>query len=244
MVTAKVSSDYLGVVSPQEIEQLQKSLKPGARHALLALALDDSQHQVGANTETAARAIFPNNEVWLRALKPRLLDNTDTANASNALGEIRAYGSLLETTMSVNPAPAVPSKKVQPEFEVNAGDGPAIVEVHSRQLDPTQAKALQQFHLDQRQKHQEAVAKDNATGKRQTITTGAIGIIPFGAPNPEKPGDSVLTNVISRVCGIKNSDKQVDSAKPFILWLDLQDPLVWGYLSISNGQLVPFACNV
>jgi len=38
---------------------------------------------------------------------------------------------------------------------------------------------------------------------------------------------------------MKKDDKQIDPAKPFILWLDLQDPTVWAYLSISGGQLVP-----
>jgi hypothetical protein len=239
MATTTPTPDYLGVISPRALEQLQKSLKLGTYHPLLALSFSDPPHQVATNTGMAARHVIQTNETWLRSLKPRLLHTSDTANASSALGEIRAYGSLLETGMTVRPTPIVPGKKVRPEFEVNAGDGPVTVEVHTRQLDANQAKSLEAHHTKLQQTHKANVAKATAAGNRMAITTGAIGVTPFGAPDHSKPGDSVLTNTISRICGIKKDDRQIDPAKPFVLWLDLQDPTVWGYLSISSGQLVP-----
>ena len=55
-------------------------------------------------------------------------------------------------------------------------------------------------------------------------------VFPTGAPDPSKKGDSVATNTISRIAAIKQNEKQVDRDKPFVLWLDLQDPgVVWGF---------------
>ena len=54
-------------------------------------------------------------------------------------------------------------------------------------------------------------------------------VFPTGAPDPSKKGDSVATNTISRIAAIKQNEKQVDRDKPFVLWLDLQDPGVWGF---------------
>jgi hypothetical protein len=45
---------------------------------------------------------------------------------------------------------------------------------------------------------------------------------PFGAPDPEKPGDSVLTNAIQRVAAVKEREHQAASAQPFVIWADLQ----------------------
>lgn len=61
---------------------------------------------------------------------------------------------------------------------------------------------------------------------------------PLGRPNPFKEEDFGLTNAISRISSIKKNEKQLDKTKPFVLWLDLQDPTVWG-LPISSEQLAP-----
>lgn len=55
---------------------------------------------------------------------------------------------------------------------------------------------------------------------------------------PRKAGDSVATNVISRVASVKGKEHQIDPSKPFVLWLDLQDPTVWG-LSVSEVHFSP-----
>lgn len=57
-------------------------------------------------------------------------------------------------------------------------------------------------------------------GKTQTATT-ASGT-PFGQPNPDKEGDSVLTNVIQRVAAIKEREHQANERNPFVVWADLQ----------------------
>jgi hypothetical protein len=230
--------NYLGVITPDEIERLHKSVAAEVRHPLIALGKAAKPHEVATNTENAARHIFRKNPDWLTRLKTRLIDTSDFTNSSSALGEIRAYGALLETAMAVKPKPAVPGKKVSPEFEVDAGDGAVIVEVHSRQLDPVQAEEIAEHRRKHRAEHKIAVEEARKAGEKGVVTSAAIGVMPLGAPNPKKAGDSVLTNAISRICNIKKEEKQIDPAKPFVLWLDLQDPVVWG-AAIAEQQLSP-----
>jgi hypothetical protein len=197
----------------------------------LALTPED---RVALNTEQAAKLIMQKNAGWLSSLKPRLIDTTKVSNASSALGEVRAYWALLETWMTVSPEPIVPGKNVVPEFEVNAGDGPVIVEVHSRQLNSDQIVLAQ--------KHSEELAAKVQEAKKApvpVVVMGELEVTPFGAPDSTKPGDSVLTNAISRIASIKEEENQIDPDKPFVLWLDLQDPTVWGGLSIAEQQLAP-----
>jgi hypothetical protein len=54
------------------------------------------------------------------------------------------------------------------------------------------------------------------------FVTASGTMTPFGAPDPEKDGDSVLTNVIQRVAGIKDREHQAAEAQPFVVWADLQ----------------------
>ena len=227
------ASNFLGVITPDEVEHLRKSARGGLTHPVPRLALAKGPNQVATNTREAARSLLRTDADWLFRLKPRLTDTTDFSNASSALGEIRAYGALLETAMTVRPCPTVAGKK--PEFEVDAGDGPAIVEVHSRQLDEKQVRAIAQHYKALRERVQATRA---ANPGKPTITMSEMEVIPFGAPDPKKSGDSVLTNAISRVCSIKSNEEQSDPEKPFVLWLDLQDPTVWG-LPMADEQLAP-----
>jgi hypothetical protein len=224
-----LDSDYLGVLTPQEIEVLRNSPPSGIVHPVVSLALAEPKHQVAVNTEMAARLVRAADETWLRNLRHRLLATDDYSHASSALGEIRAYGALIETWMSVKPGPSVSGSKASPEFEVNAEDGAVIVEVHSRQLDNAQVAAIIEHHANLKKAHAEAVEKARKNGQKgNVVTLRTHSVFPTGAPVPHKPGDSVLTNTISRIARIKENETQVDPAKPFVLWLDLQDLTVWG----------------
>lgn len=229
-------SDYLGIITPQEIQMLRAAKQPGRVHPVVALALGDPKPQVAYNTEHAAKQIAAADANWLSAMKPRLIDTTKFSNASSVLGELRAYGYLLETGMAVKPEPSVIGKKVVPEFEVDADDGPVIVEVHSRQLDGKQEQSIDEHHEALASNHQAAVQQ--APPGNFVLSMAELEVTPFGAPNPTKQGDSVLTNAISRIASIKQDEHQIDTAKPFVLWLDLQDPTVW-HLPISEEQLAP-----
>ena len=228
-------SNYLSIITKSELDQLENLTKNGLPHPVVALIHNPDS----MNTVLAAESIARNDQSWLSGLKPRLLDSTDFTNASSALGEIRAYGALLETGMTVSPGPSVPGRNVIPEFEVNGKDDPVIVEVHSRQLDNEQTQSIGEHFSQLHSKHQATVQteKTSKSGK-VVITTGELEIVPFGAPNQNKRGDSILTNAISRIASIKKSEKQIDHQKPFLLWLDLQDPTVWRF-PISEEQLSP-----
>jgi len=198
---------------------------------MLALGQENAdRHQLTAhNTESAARVINEKDPKWLKALQPRLVAADDFTHASSALGEIRAYGALLETSMNVSPAPSVQGSNVSPEFEIDKGDGSVIVEVHSRQLDEEQSQNLDANAIELQKRHDEEVEKPRAAGKaKNVVTMGEVEVFPSGAPHPGREGDTVLTNTISRIAAIKQNEKQVDPDKPFILWLDLQDQTVWG----------------
>ncbi|MFG1243641.1 hypothetical protein V5F31_14800 [Xanthobacter sp. V7C-4] len=219
---------WLGIITDAEIEKLRNARTGGRSHPVVSLALADGE-QVAANTEFAARQVAQNNLPWLQSLRPRLLDEKDFTAGAGALGEIRAFGALLETWCSVKPGPSVPGSNAKPEFEADAGDGPVIVEVNSRQLDSDQVKGLADHHADVTARHAADVAKAQVLGTiKNVVTTGITEVFPTGAPDPEKPGDSVLTNTISRIAQVKQNEKQIDPAKPFVLWLDFQDPGVWG----------------
>ena len=52
--------------------------------------------QVIENTERALRHLKQHHTQWLMNLKPRLLNIDDYSTSSGALGEIRAFGSILQ----------------------------------------------------------------------------------------------------------------------------------------------------
>jgi SLOG cluster3 family len=232
--------DFLGIVSAEEIETLRRARRDGTVHPVANLALSKRDASnfalVAVNTEAAARLIATKSPEWLKALRPRLLATDDFTHASSALGEIRAYGALLESWVSVNPAPKIVGRNVSPEFEIDNQDGSVIVEVHSRQLDNDEAASIDTAVRDLKTRHAEKLK--NTTFKRSLISMGTTEVFPTGRPNHEKRGDSVLTNTISKIASIKSNEAQIDPSKPFILWLDLQDNGVWG-LPLSLELFTP-----
>jgi hypothetical protein len=219
---------FLGIISPAEIEILREAQSYGRTHPLLGLFFGEKHGRERYLLESAARQILETNAKWLNDLKPRLLATDDHSHASSALGEIRAYGSLLQTWADVSPGPKVPYSRVSPEFGVDAGDGTVIVEVHTRQLDGSELQSLADHHREHEEKHREAVRqaqRENRVGN--VVTTAVTEIFPTGAPDPAKAGDTSVTNTIQRISAIKAKENQIDPERPFVLWLDLHDPTVW-----------------
>ena len=54
------------------------------------------------------------------------------------------------------------------------------------------------------------------------ITTSVTSVAPFGHPEPNKAGDSILANVIQRIAAVKEPEHQAHDQRPFVLWVDLQ----------------------
>ncbi len=220
---------FLGIVTAEEFETLRLARREGSIHPVVALARQDAKEPdlTACNTEAAVRLITSKNPQWLKALHPRLIATDDFTHASSALGEIRAYGALLETWVKVRPAPQIPGSNASPEFQIDNKDGDVIVEVHSRQLDEEQAESLDTAAKELKKRHSGKLKEATTSNSpRNIVTFSATEVFPTGAPG--KKGDSVLTNTIQRMAAIKQNEKQIDQNKPFILWLDLQDNIVWG----------------
>jgi hypothetical protein len=223
-------TQYLGVISPAELETVRKAQGKGRRHPLVNILLGENEQRARFRLESAARLVSEYNLAWLQTLKSRLTDIKDYTEASGAIGELRAYGALLETWMNVKPGPTVPYSNVVPEFGVDGGDGEVIVEVHTRQLSDAEAAGLEKHDEEVRTKHKEAVQSAQVAGAHKNVVTiGETEIFPTGRPDPGKPGDTWVTNTISRIASIKEKETQIDPEKPFVLWLDLHDQTVWGF---------------
>lgn len=229
---------FLEILTLQETKNLRGSGQIHRCHPVVALYDTKPDDQVRVNSERMAKHINNHDQQWLQSLKNRLLDTTDFSNPASALGEIRAYGALIEAGFTVNPRPKVNNNV--PDFEVSARDDQkVIVEVHTKQMDTFQDQEIKENRQELQERHDKAVedAGENSIGKN-IVTSSVHEVIPLGAPNPEKEGDSILTNAISRIARIKENENQVDQNLPFILWLDCQDKYTWG-VSVDEAQLFP-----
>ncbi len=218
-------TDYWGLIfSDEEIKNIKCFENKERTHPLKKVMFpeDDIDKLVSVNTYSALKKIYYQDQIhWIKSLKNRLLDTDDFSHSSSALGEIRALGYLLETGIDANPVPIDKKGKPTPEFLCNYNSETLNIEVHSKQMDYEQAKLLFDFKKRRLQ-----------TNKPGSET---IEIAPFG--EPKKPEDSITLNAISRICGIKESEHQLISDNPQILWLDFQDE--YWRIALDEKYLMP-----
>ena len=174
--------------------------------------------------EYAVHRILRNGaELWLRSKKDMLLDVNTWNNASAALAEIRAYGGLLEAGFSVVAIDPI-NQVATPDFHINVDGTPIEVEVAAKHQDEEQEKFQNAIH---EALHSENSEFPNGVDHRvyyvsnTRVKTAASVQQPGGAPDPTKVHDSVQTNVISRICGIKKEETQISGNYPSILIVDL-----------------------
>jgi hypothetical protein len=173
------------------------------------------------NTEIALRHIVEHHENWLMSLKPRLLNVDDYSTSSGALGEIRAFGYLLRTGVSVNPG-----GKAGSDFLLSEGEEKAFVEVHSRQSHPDEAKALENFYNKLRKRNSPGKANQGACFLEHRT-------VPLGRP---KIGETITENAINKLASIKAKEHQISPHETSILWLDFQDE-IWDGLDTRERVL-------
>jgi hypothetical protein len=218
------------------------------------------------NTEIALRHIVEHHRSWLMSLKPRLLNVKDYSTSSGALGEIRAFGYLLRTGVSVNP---VGGKKAGCDFLLSEGEEKAFVEVHSRQLHPDEAEAQEKFH-------NEILRNIDPHGKaNQGSYFLEHGTVPLGRPKIRGSGaqvrffafsilmqtglyrlaslllqdyqiretkggetrrETITENAINKLASIKATEHQMSLDETCILWLDFQDE-IWDLLDTRDRVL-------
>jgi hypothetical protein len=185
-------------------------------------------------------------ESWLQSLRLRLLQCDNPAEASASLAELRAYGGLIEAGFSVKPIPR--SSKATPDFEIDAGDGRIFVEVFTKHEDGDQLSTRRAIAAGGTPL---GLERSIIKGRHDTVhTTISVGQ-PGGAPNPEKPNDSVQANLISRVCSAKGDETQLPENEPSLLWIDFRSfgpwpevvdtaqvlPIISGHCGITSGAL-------
>lgn len=138
------------------------------------------------------------NPKWFDSFcKKRLQREKDPRNILAALGELRAYADLLSLPgISVRPHDASTSGS---DFTlVKNNDAIAMVEVFT--LLPRPNSSME-------------------------IGGGVVDVTPLTNRDSERPGASIAKDAISKICGIKEDEHQVDVGVPTIYYVDVQDLL-------------------
>ena len=234
-MTVMLNPPFDEIVTDAEIEPLRAIYTQHAGvHPLVSVVLDPSAQelsQIAHNTCRALRHVLRVFPDWARSLKPRLLDANDWTNAESALAEIRACGALVEAEFPVQLGSTNAASGAKPEFHISMDGVETIIEVWTRNLSKEEIARV---------KDQQTKSSRSEQLKGGTITTFVAAVAPFGAPDPKKKGDSVLTNMISRVAAIKEREHQAHYRRLFVLWIDLQSEgsLVFDY----SDHLQPLMC--
>jgi hypothetical protein len=206
------------LLSETEIQTLRALYNRHRRiHPLVSVALHpgagQNPGQISTNTSQALRYVLNNFPTWARNLRRRLLDEKDWTNAESALAEIRACGALLEAGFPVQLGGKNAETGARAEFHICIEGVETIVEVWTRNLSKNDLKTMED---------QQAASSSTRHAPGATIKTSIASVAPFGHPDPNKEGDSILTNIIQRVAGIKEREHQAHDHHSFVLWVDLQ----------------------
>lgn len=212
-------------LSESEIENIRNTTIKDRCHPLKRLLYPrkgvERDLQVIVNTERALRHLKQHHTQWLRNLKPRLLNINDYSNSSGALGEIRAFGYILEAGISVEPI-----SQNGADFWVEDNQERVLIEVHSKQLHDQESESLENFYNGLRN---EMTNSDRNTG----WVIGEHRTVPFVKPQKH---ENVTENAISKLCGIKQTEHQMSTDYTSIIWLDFQDE-VWDLLDTVDRVL-------
>lgn len=188
---------------------------------------------------------------WLRAKVRHLLDDKDIHNATAAMAEIRAYGGLLEAGFDVNPVQVTDAPT--PEFHATLDGQALVVEVAAKHQDGQQDELEQGIHdaIKGDGPFPEGVEHRRYRGKNATIDMVISVHQPGGAPDPNKPDDTVQTSLISKVSSIKANEAQLPDDLPSILIVDFGDfgyapfeglveqasPIIRGHNGFTSGAI-------
>ena len=217
-------------LSESEIENIRNTTIKDRCHPVKRLLYPkdrgERDFQVIVNTERALGHIKQHHTQWLRNLKPRLLNIDDYSTSSGALGEIRAFGAILEAGISVEPI-----IENGADFWVEDNQEKVFIEVHSKQLHDKESESLEKFYNDLRNERTES---DRNTG----WVIAEHRTVPYGKP---QEGENVTENAISKLCAIKQKEHQMSTNDTSILWLDFQDE-VWEVLDTVDRVLPVRTC--
>lgn len=169
---------------------------------------------------------------WLERNKSRIVQAGNAEDCAAILAEIRCFGALLESGFEVQPIPT--AKRPTPDFEFKIDDHVGVVEVATKQEDEDQIKRAELLNAGGLP---DGAERSMIEGKSVRADFAVIEQHPFGAPDPTKVGDSTQTNAISRICRIKQNEKQVADGQLALLWLDFRNFGSWpGILKVGDAS--------
>ncbi len=163
-----------------------------------------------------------NGEHWLKGVRKRVAQTTDFEESVSALAEIRCYGALLEAGFSMRPIPTTSTPTA--DFEFTIGGETGIVEVAAKLEHDEQTRRAREIAAGNTP---EGVERSSFEAKDARVDFVVSEKHPFGAPDPQKAGDTTQTNAISRICSIKRTETQIAPGKAGLLWLDFRDLGGW-----------------
>ena len=234
-------NEFEKVFSPEELEQLRAHSDPATGRlpswrTVFCNDLDErySVQKVDYDGQRAVRYILetPQGESWFREHGHRFLPGSEHSEVGSAMAELRCYGGLLEAGFRVNPVPT--ENEATPDFKVTSGSGTFSVEVASKMETGEETDISRQIAKGDLPKGVSRTVTDFGNQRTLTMTTRVHH--PFGKPDPNKPGDTVQANAISKICAIKQKETQVQADHPTLLWIDLRDVGDHGF-GISVDQL-------
>lgn len=213
------SNSLLKFFTKKEIESIKSIVVKERSHPLVSILFPNEKRakQTASNTEIAFDYILKTNPDWFKQirLKDRLF-KSDFSDAASALSEIRTYGYLLQTGLSVVPVP-----KKSSDFLIKSNEGEGVrVEVFAKQHDNEVAKDLEKFR-NETEKDAEKLRREKTPAFISRISDP---VAPFGKP---KKDEKIAENVISRLASIKQDEGQFNGKDTSILWLDFQDDIWW-----------------
>lgn len=179
----------------------------------------------------------PTGDQWLKNAKKRIVQTNDFEECASALAETRCYGALLGCGFEVQPVPT--SKLPTPDFEIEINGERGVVEVATKLEHDEQTKRAEQIAAGATPPGVErsSVQLPNA---KMDITISVVH--PFGEPDPDKKGDTTLTNAISRICSVKQKESQVIEGRFAILWIDFRDLSGWPSM-LELDETVPLTVD-
>lgn len=228
----------------QQLKAMENApLYMGTRHPIWFPLYGDKQRAIDYLVHSAVRNISQESggQSWLRDLTSRLTDQEDINNASSALAEIRAYGGLLDAGFAVTPIPR--RDDATPDFYIDAGDGQITVEVFAKHQDKEQDDILNAVHSGS-EILPDSIERSCRKSGNVSIATTIVELTPAGRPDPAKLHDSIQANMISRVCAIKQNERQIAEDYPAILIMDFAHfggPI--GAAFLKSGQTAPIECG-
>lgn len=232
-------SDLISLLEPDDIKKIDDCVDAaGRRHpAWTAIHANDSKKDYVpspkdrlVNEAVALISVRDGGLAWLKSAKKRIAQISDFEECASALAETLCYGAMLEAGFGMYPIPT--ERTPTPDFHYDLGGFTGVVEVatkleHAEQVD--RAKKIAAGETP------DGVARSTFTTPTRKIESTTAVMHPFGAPDPDKEGDTTQTNAISRICAVKGKETQIVEGQPGILWIDFRDLGDWpGVLTVDD----------